>query len=109
MFLQTYNAHVLAITDFSLYSIGLILTRLEKDGVFEDFLSDTLEDSGIMKICLVNSDLIHLLSIRQRYQLDFDDAYQYTAAEKHDLAIVSFDNDFDQTELGRLTPGQATA
>jgi len=42
----------------------------------------------------------------ERYHLDFDDAYQYTVAEKHDLTIVSFDHDFDQTERGRKTPGE---
>jgi predicted nucleic acid-binding protein len=36
--------------------------------------------------------------------LDFDDAYQYVAADKHNLVIVSFDGDFDRTERGRKTP-----
>jgi len=34
--------------------------------------------------------------------LDFDDAYQYALAEKHDLIIVSFDSDFDKTGSTRL-------
>ena len=34
------------------------------------------------------------------------DAYDYVAAEKHDLVLVSFDSDFDRTELGRKTPGE---
>jgi predicted nucleic acid-binding protein len=29
-----------------------------------------------------------------------DDAYQYVAAERYDVEIVSFDNDFDGTERG---------
>ena len=40
----------------------------------------------------------------REFNLDFDDAYQYTAAEKHDLTIVSFDADFDRTKRGRKTP-----
>ena len=36
--------------------------------------------------------------------LDFDDAYQYVAAETHNLTLVSFDADFDRTERGRKTP-----
>jgi predicted nucleic acid-binding protein len=51
-------------------------------------------------------DLRRLLGVRRRYNLDFDDAYQYVAAEKHDLTLVSFDADFDRTELGRKTPAQ---
>jgi hypothetical protein len=38
------------------------------------------------------------------FNLDFDDAYQYVAAEKHDLTLVSFDADFDRTDRGRKTP-----
>ncbi len=47
-FLQTTEGRLLSITEFSLYSIGLILTRLKKDDVFEEFLSDTIEDSGVV-------------------------------------------------------------
>lgn len=47
-----------------------------------------------------------LYTTRQRFTLDFDDAYQYTAAEKYDLQIISFDTDFDRTERGRKTPQQ---
>jgi hypothetical protein len=38
------------------------------------------------------------------YNLDFDDAYQYALADKHDLTIVSFDSDFDRTARGRSQP-----
>lgn len=38
--------------------------------------------------------------------LDFDDAYQYVAAEKYTLTLVSFDADFDRTERGKKTPGE---
>jgi len=40
----------------------------------------------------------------KRSRLDFDDAYQYVTAEKFNLTIVSYDIDFDKTELGRKTP-----
>jgi hypothetical protein len=43
----------------------------------------------------------NLSIIAQRFNLDFDDAYQYTVAEKHGLEIISFDNDFDRTESKR--------
>ncbi|MFA6372325.1 MAG: hypothetical protein WCW68_06850 [Methanothrix sp.] len=38
------------------------------------------------------------------FHLDFDDAYQYVAAERNDLVLVSFDADFDKTDMGRKTP-----
>lgn len=103
-FFQGMEARHLSITEFSLYSIGIILTRLNKDAVFEDFLSDTIADSGVAKIQLDIDDLKGLLAVRQQFPLDFDDAYQYVAAEKHNLIIISFDSDFDRTNRGRKTP-----
>jgi predicted nucleic acid-binding protein len=103
-FLQGVEAQDLAITEFSLYSIGIILTRLNKDAIFEEFLSDIIEESGVRRIRLDTADLKQLLSLRQQVRLDFDDAYQYVAAEKHRLTLVSFDSDFDRTARGRKTP-----
>ena len=103
-FLQATEARFLWLTEFSLYSIGVILIRLRKDDLFEDFVSDTIDDSGVKRIRLDTSELRQLLAVRQKFQLDFDDAYQYVAAENYDLAIVSFDTDFDRTARGRKTP-----
>jgi len=103
-FFQSVEARLLSISDFSLYSIGIILTKLKKYDVFIDFISDTIEDSGVMRICLNPIDLKQVIQVQQRYQLDFDDSYQYIAAEKNNYVIVSFDSDFDRTLLGRKTP-----
>lgn len=103
-FFQKVEPRLLAMTEFSLYSIGIILTRLKKDDVFQDFLSDTIEDSGIAKIRLDTQGLKELLAARSQFQLDFDDAYQYIAAKKHNLTIISFDSDFERTDRGRKTP-----
>jgi len=45
-----------------------------------------------------------IVQIARRFGLDFDDAHQYAIAARHGLTIVSFDSDFDRTELGRKTP-----
>jgi len=42
----------------------------------------------------------------QQYNLDFDDAYQYIQAEKHQLQLISFDKDFDNTKIGRKEPSE---
>lgn len=44
--------------------------------------------------------------IARLFRLDFDDAYQYVAAEEYGLTLVSFDADFDRTERGRKTPAE---
>ncbi|NTV47430.1 MAG: PIN domain-containing protein [Chlorobiales bacterium] len=36
--------------------------------------------------------------------LDYDDAYQYTLARKYGLDLVSFDRDFDKTDMKRIVP-----
>jgi predicted nucleic acid-binding protein len=38
------------------------------------------------------------------FQLDFDDALHYATAKKHSLALVTFDHDFDRTDLLRTAP-----
>jgi hypothetical protein len=102
-FFQNVDTNLIALYEFSFYSIGIILFRLNKDELFEDFLDD-IENSFISKIKLENKDVKYLLQVRKKYNLDFDDAYQYVVAEKYDLTIISFDSDFDRTELKRKTP-----
>ena len=38
------------------------------------------------------------------FGLDFDDALHYATAKKHHFTLVSFDQDFDRTDLPRKTP-----
>ena len=42
-------------------------------------------------------------------ELDFDDAYQYVAAEDLAADLVSYDQDFDRTTRGRRTPAESVA
>jgi predicted nucleic acid-binding protein len=93
-----------ATTDFSIHSIGIILTNGGKDDDFGKFVIDVLQDTPIAEVRLGVGDLSRLLDVRTRHHLDFDDAYQYVAAEKHNLTLVSFDADFDRTDRGRKTP-----
>ena len=108
LLLKAKDAGRFALTEFSLYSLGVILTRLKKDAAFLDFLSDTLEDSAVRVIRLDTADLKGVPSVCRKFGLDFDDAYQYVAASKYDLTPVSLDSDFDRTERGRRTPAELT-
>jgi uncharacterized protein len=47
-----------------------------------------------------------VVDIIDKFQLDFDDAYQYVIAERENAVMVSFDKDFDATPRGRQTPSQ---
>jgi hypothetical protein len=105
-FLQAVPLGELAITDFALHSVGIILARNKRDDVFVQFISDLLVDTGVRYVSLDFADLMAVTKTRARLPLGFDDAHHYVAAEKHNLTLVSFDADFDRTERGRKTPGQ---
>ncbi len=96
-------AKEIALTDFSLHSIRVVLARNLLDIAYIDFLEDIEENS----VAILNLDvqvLKILIHVRNQLNLNFDDAYQYLAAEKYDLVIVSYDPDFDKTPRGRKTP-----
>jgi uncharacterized protein len=103
-FLETVPMAQVALSEFSVYSIGIALARSGLENAFVQFVSDTLEGTALARIRLDTADLKEVMSVSKRYRLDFDDAYQYVAAEKHDLTLVSFDADFDRTDRGRKTP-----
>ncbi|MCT7951612.1 PIN domain-containing protein [Ancylothrix sp. C2] len=92
------------ITDFRLYSIGILLVRRNLGDVFELFV----EDMAAMRLVRLNlEELASLGETARNLNLDFDDAYQYVLAQRRGLRLVSFDADFDRTPLGRVTPAQA--
>jgi predicted nucleic acid-binding protein len=103
IFFEKIDSKLLFISEFSLYSIGVILFKFKKESVFDDFL-EYLFKSEISIARLSLKDMKQLVLIKQKFNLDFDDAYQYVVAEKFGLTIVSFDSDFDKTYLGRKTP-----
>ena len=98
------DAHEFFISDFSLHSIGLILLRRKKPDAFRKFLADMITNAGLT-VTLLNADEMEAVADHAAtFNLDFDDAYQYTVAEKYDLTIISFDGDFDGTARGRSEP-----
>ncbi len=94
----------LFITDFSLHSIGIFLFQRNKHEVYERFVDDIVIKTEIGVVGLDPEDVPVLSSVSKRFNLDFDDAYQYAVAVIHGLDIMSFDADFDRTEIGRKVP-----
>ena len=103
LLLQAPN-NTLYLSDFSLHSIGLILTRAHLHRVFLEFVEDMLVSGYLQLVSVPPEAMPELVEHQTRYRLDFDDAYQYTVAELHRLEIVSFDADYDRTARGRKTP-----
>jgi predicted nucleic acid-binding protein len=96
----------LYLSEFSLYSLGIILARRKGLAAFWQMIEDLILQGGIQRVRLEVAEMQNLVHAAQNFNLDFDDAYQYVAAERHNLVIVSFDGDFDRTPRGRQTPGE---
>jgi uncharacterized protein len=103
-FLENRSGHELFVADFALHSIGLLLFRHKQHQVFRHFLQDILGAVGIRLVSLTAEEMYSLADLAAKFNLDFDDAYQYSASIRHGLRIVSFDADFDRTPEGRLLP-----
>ena len=97
----------LATTDLSLHSIAIAMRRHRMLEKLEPFLQMSGIGESVELIRTRPSDLIQVAETCNRHGLDFEDAYQYVAAELNGLKLVSFDVDFDRTPNGRLTPAAA--
>jgi len=103
------DRHQFYISDYSLQSIGLILFRAGKAEKFTEFVQDMILQPEVLVPTLLPHDAALILEKSNTHKLDFDDAYQYAMAEKYDLQIVSFDNDFNKTPKGKRTPAEVLA
>lgn len=86
----------IAISDFSLHSIGIILFRNKKFEVYHSFINDIL--SRIKIVTVPNENYHRVRTLAEQYNLDFDDAYQVTVAENLKLNIVTMDKDFEKVK-----------
>lgn len=105
-FLDDTPSERLFITDFAFHSIGVVMSKLNRMEALLRFVQDAFMDGAVELVHLKPEDTQRIASVIKQFNLDFDDAYQYVAAEKHDLTIVSFDSDFDRTERGKKTPAE---
>jgi predicted nucleic acid-binding protein len=105
-FFEKVDADDIHISEFALYSIGIILSRYKKTDVFRDFITDLVYESQVDIIRLQGEDYFRIIEAMEEYSLDFDDAYQYAAARKVNLEMVSFDSDFDRTPEKKMLPDQ---
>lgn len=105
-FFEQIPGDLLFMTDFSLHSMGVIFSKLNQAKTLESFIDDVFNYSATRLIHLTPQDLIQVSETMNKFGLDFDDAYQYTATEKYDLTIISFDSDFDNTKRKQKTPGE---
>lgn len=105
-FLRQTPPETLCLSEFSLYSLGIVLLRFKLHEIFVEAVDDLLTSGFLRLIRLGLEHMAKVAEVARNFSLDFDDAYQYVAAEVHDLVLLSFDRDFDRTERGRKTLGE---
>jgi len=103
-FLRKTKEYEFYLSDYSFHSIGMLLFRRGLHEIFQLFIRDMLMNAGVTLLSLPVDDMEAVIEAAKRFNLDFDDAYQYAASKKYDLTLVSFDTHFDRTDRGKKTP-----
>lgn len=108
-FVTGVDASLLFLSDFSLHSICLIFGRSKQFAALDQFFDDLFIHAEVTVLSVPPNALKTVTVAMQSQQLDFDDAYQYVIAKRDRLTLVSFDADFDRSDLERKTPAQVLA
>jgi hypothetical protein len=103
-FLHDTPSEQLYLSEFSLYTLGIVLVRRKAHAAFRQMVKALVVDGGIHIIRLGADDMQEVARSAEAHALDFDDAYQYVVARKYGLILISFDRDFDSTDLRRREP-----
>ncbi len=104
IFFDSISTSNIFVSDFAIHSICVILSRLNKFDVLSKFINDLFTDGLIEQLSLDASDLLDVIDNIKRFNIDFDDSYQYTVARKYDLIIVTFDKDFNVRGINKKSP-----
>ncbi len=90
------NTGSCSLSDFTLYSIGIVLFRSDR---FEDYVSFYNDISGMMSILsLPDSQHPEMTASAKKIKFDFDDSYQYQVAKFYKKTIVTMDNHFKRVK-----------
>ncbi len=106
-FFDTVPTDRICISDFALHSIGVILHRLKRLDLLTEFIQDLFIHGSVQQVAIRPEDLKAVARNVREQGLDFDDAYQMTAAHIHGLTIVTFDRDFKGKGVKALSPLEA--
>lgn len=107
-FIDSVPLHELSLTDFAWHSVGITCGLRNRMDLFLRFSHETVSESPVVLLILDPADMPAVVAAMQQYGLDFDDAYEYIAAEKHGLELVALDRDFAKTPRGYRRPAEVT-
>ena len=96
------------VMSYAIHSIEYLLYREGDLTSLRNFLQLLRSSLGLMVYDSTPPEDLAALDFTKKadaaYGLDFDDALHYATAKKHHFTLVSFDQDFDRTDLVRTTP-----
>jgi predicted nucleic acid-binding protein len=104
MFMERQNIRCF-MSDFSLHSICLILSRRKENNTLITFLENLIKKTYLTIIKVNSQDLLAITKLKQK--LDFDDRIQYFFAKQKNIPLITYDNDFKDCGISCLTPAQA--
>jgi len=90
------NIRSINISDFTLHSIGVILFKQNEELLFLRFISDALPKANLLT--LPKNKYEEIIKIENKFDLDFDDSYQYNICKHYDLKFVTMDQDFKKAK-----------
>ncbi|MEZ0290250.1 MAG: PIN domain-containing protein [Sulfolobales archaeon] len=88
---------------FTVHGIAAILG---KPNLVAKFLSEIQTWRGLTVADLTLEEEILACELGDKIGLDFDDSLQYYFAKKKQTLIISYDRDFDKTDIKRVEPNQ---
>jgi predicted nucleic acid-binding protein len=100
------GAHSAYVTVFALHSIEVILDGAGKRNILSDFLETIEQAKGLTIYPTSITEEQEAMQYIEKFSLDFDDALQYYVAHTLHLTLVSFDHDFQRTDVKRVEPYQ---
>ncbi len=83
------------ITDFSVHSIGIIISKEKGNFLLSEIFSSLSSFEGLTLVNASFEEQTSIAILANQTKLDFDDAYQLYFCKKYNVPIVSFDKDFD--------------
>jgi predicted nucleic acid-binding protein len=96
-----------AVSKFTVHGIEGLLT--EDPDSLDKFMRNIASLINLKIIDTTFEEEKQFLELSKSNNLDFDDALQYSVAKRENVeAIISFDTDFDSTDLKRVEPEDLT-
>jgi predicted nucleic acid-binding protein len=92
------------ISAFELHGIEALLSHRNQFTALDRFLRGVESSRGLSVYYSTVREEHEALQYTKQFSLDFDDSLQYAIAKTLNLTLVSYDHDFDCTNLTRREP-----